>query len=320
MEDEKDYDELEHDSDLIKDFETPVNEADLYGDDVPDKDENGEEIEPKSADADESEQNQEKTDSEDAGKGGEEKPADQDTGQQRSQHIPRERFDEVYGKYKDADAERERLQARIAELEGKSGTTDPPPPAEESIDIKSLEREYIEAIEIGDSDAALDLRDKINAELRAQAKREAMEAYEADRQAREAQASQAKAQELLQVTVDKVLNEYPVLNENQELVEKVVKWRDFYATTEGLPLHKALEKATQEIMPLLGKEPAASRQPEQPKDKRKGEAVARGVKDASSQPPALESGLGNRVAGFTPPTTQEDWENLSPKERERELM
>jgi len=243
----------------------------------------------------------------------EEKSADEapdDDKPARNQSIPRDRFDEVNGKFKAAKEENERLVARMTELE-KSFST----PSEQARSLRDMEKEYLSLFMEGDEEKALDMRERINAETIKIAQEAAEQRIEAREQAKVEQAGV----NAFDATVSALIAEFPVLDVagehgDKDMIDAVVGLRDVYIS-RGMPAHEALDTAARKLMAKSGNinnAPIVD-------DPRKAEAIRRGAETSNRQPP-MPSGVGNRsVPVAIIPENQDDWESLSKKERERLL-
>lgn len=223
--------------------------------------------------------------------------------------IPRDRFDEVNARRKEAEDRARELEARIAALEASSRQPDPTPEPQPAIDLEAKEREYLEATYVGDTDAAIALRKEIQAEER----RLAAEAARAE-------VAQREAVNSVKSVAAKAVADYPFLNDNNgnnAAMDKILRMRDFYAF-EGHSPADALRMAVDEVAPAFA--PAQAPQA-RAADPRKAAAVARNAAASAAQPPAQVAGVGNRVAPPSPRVeTQADWEKLPAAERERLLQ
>lgn len=247
--------------------------------------------------------------------------------------IPRARFNEVNSKLKEEREARERLEARLLELEQaatatQSGgaTTEQRQDAQAHATqmdsdkaILELERQYQEAIFDADDDRALEIRAQINAEVRRLAKEEALQAFEAKEQEKTKRAEADQEYVLLQETADELLKTYPILNTDQDKVAEVVEWRDFLFHTKHIAQHEALKQAAARVFGTLNATTAKS---ESKFDQRTTDAVQRGFADSQRQPPTGEDGIGVRATGVgsKTPESQSEYERLPQKEREKLLM
>ena len=247
--------------------------------------------------------------------------------------IPRARFNEVNSKLKEEREARERLEARLLELEQAATATQPSnateqrqdaqAPAVQQMDsdkvILELERQYQEAIFEADDDNALQIRAQINAEVRRLAKEEALQAFEAKEQEKSKRAEADQAQALLQEAADELVKTYPILDTDQGKVAEVVEWRDFLISTKRIAPHEALKQAAARV---CGPPDATTAKSESKVDQRTADAVQRGLADSRRQPPTGEDGIGVRATGVgaKTPESQSEYERLPQKEREKLLM
>ena len=224
--------------------------------------------------------------------------------------IPRARFDEVNAKL---HAEREEANRLRAELEAlnRSSTTQA-----DAIDVDTLEDQFFDAIINGEKERAKEIRAQINAEIYTKARAASEEAVSTTLTQREIQSSFAKA-------VEQTVTDYPFLDSNSpdanaEAIGEVVEWRDFYLSKGDTPA-AALQKAAAKIAPIYSK--ATEPTPEPLTDKRKQAALATAAKASAAQPPAVESGIGNRAIPFGDDIIgdQAKWDKAPEAERQRFL-
>ncbi len=248
---------------------------------------------------------------------------------QRDPVIPRARFDEVNKRLQDERRNNEALEARVRELEGRDQQAQQPQPQdetvnkhEEEVDIADLERQWQEAILDDEGDRALELRMQINAEIRRQAREEALDTYGEQETARQRKSSAEQAQKLLDQTANEIAGAYPELNMaaatgNQEKVDEVVDWRNFLITSKGMAPHEALREAAKRV---LGEPRVVDK--DKFIDPRTNDAVQRGLKDSDNQPPTNQDGLGVRATGvgYPVPDDQDAWDKTPDKEREKLLQ
>ncbi len=220
--------------------------------------------------------------------------------------IPKARFDEVNGKYRAAEAELAELRAQ---LEAVTKPKEEPP-----VEIVDLEKQYMAAVLDGDEDKALEIRSQINGELLKKAEEVAERKVLTEEAKRLERLESAKFGD----TVAALVKEFPVLDTetgDQEVIAEVVEWRDFYISRGDSP-SVALDKAARKIAPAYMTPPAK----EDESWKRKQAQMQRNADTMRRQPPANDGGVGNRTqpaAGM--PESQEDWEKLPEKEREKLL-
>jgi len=235
--------------------------------------------------------------------------------EERSQHIPRERFDEVNTKLKEERAARESLEARLAALEKPfvqpDDETSQGAGAAKPVDLKSMLKEYNAAIMDGDEDLALALAETIENERYRRAEEAAERKTDARLSEREQQKTVQEAQATFTRTVASIISQYPQLDataegRDQEAIDEVVEWRDFYYAKSG-DLSDALTKAVGKVM--KGFTPPAARE-----DKRKAEQARINADTANRQPPPL-SGTGNRSMDVKPrvPDGKDEYEKLDKK-------
>lgn len=251
---------------------------------------------------------------------------------QRDTHIPRDRFDEVNARRREAEERNRELEARLAALElagkkegGDAGRTPEADPTQPKLDIEAKEREYLEATYTGDTDAALAIRREIQAEERRMLE-EQRKAIAAEAEARAIERIRNEEQSRAVKAIAKsAVEKYAFLDDNggnNPAMDEILELRDFYVFRGKSPaeaLQDAIDKVAPNYAAAAGAPPAAK--PEPKADTRKADAVARNAEDASRQAPAPNAGIGNRVAPPEPTIeTQDDWEKLPAAERERLLQ
>ena len=305
MAEDNNYQEMRLMNDLT-DFDTPVDHAILFGDDA-------EEIKEPTQEESVAAVNQADSEAEEHGadQAGQVSEGEKPT---RSQSIPRDRFDEVNGKFKEVKEENARLMARLAEIEASQNAT-----PEKAKSLRDMEKEYIALFMDGDEDKALDIRDKINAETikiaQEEAERKILE--------RELEKNNLAQNQEFEATVLSLINEFPVLDINGEaadtdLIDAVVGLRDVYIA-RGMLAHEALDLAARKMMGRSGSVVGGKNQVTAP-DQRRAEAIKRGVDTSTRQPP-MPVGVGNRSMPTTMiPDNQDEWDSLPSKERERMLV
>lgn len=260
----------------------------------------------------------------------------------RSAGIPPARFNEVNERRKQAEKDLAEAQAEIERLRQGSGQAASPAPAPAPaagapaapaapaaaptapFDEDAQEQAYVSALIDGDHKRATEIRKGINAHLRDEATKAAIQRADEQRQADHQQAvGRALAAETA-LTVEK----YPYLEtaEGAEAVELIVAARDA-KIAKGMPAHEALRAAVAAIAPRFAPATAAaagaptpgkdSASAAAPADSRTSAAIARGAAASVAQPPALNGGVGDRAnAGRVnvAQMTDEQFENLSPAE------
>ncbi|WP_182340940.1 hypothetical protein [Comamonas koreensis] len=255
----------------------------------------------------------------------------------RSAGIPPARFNEVNERRKQAEKDLAEAQAEIERLRQGVGQAPSPAPAPAAgapaapaaapaapFDEDAQEQAYVSALIDGDHKRAAEIRKGINAHLRDEATKAAIQRADEQRQAEHQQAvGRALAAETA-LTVEK----YPYLDtpEGAEAVELIVAARDA-KIAKGVPAHEALRAAVAAIAPRFAPASAAaaaaptpgkdSASAAAPADSRTSAAIARGAAASVAQPPALNGGVGDRAnAGRVnvAQMTDEQFENLSPAE------
>ncbi|MDR2330984.1 MAG: hypothetical protein LBE58_15375 [Comamonas sp.] len=258
----------------------------------------------------------------------------------RSAGIPPARFNEVNERRKQAEKDLAEALAEIERLRhggSQAASPAPAPPAgapaapaapaaapAAPFDEDAQEQAYVSALIDGDPKRAAEIRKVINAHLRDEATKAAIQRADEQRQADHQQAvGRALAAETA-LTVEK----YPYLDtaEGAEAVELIVAARDA-KIAKGVPAHEALRAAVAAIAPRFAPASAAaataptpgkdSASAAAPADSRTSAAIARGAAASVAQPPALNGGVGDRAnAGRVnvAQMTDEQFENLSPAE------
>lgn len=209
-----------------------------------------------------------------------------------SRSVPHSRFNEVNESLKAEREARIRAEERLKLLEEQKTSTKAAPEKEtqhQTIDLKALRKQRMEAMMEGDADKAETLDEQIEAEVERRATDRAMQKVEA----REAERDFAGA-------VKETLEKYPFLDssskdKNQAAIDEVVEWRDFYLS-KGKPPAEAIRLAAAKIAPAFqGDEEEA--QPEKKDDLaavRRKRGLERNADAANRQPPS-PGGMGNRT-------------------------
>lgn len=213
--------------------------------------------------------------------------------------VTQERFNQVYAELKQLK-EQGALKATTETVE-----------ADKPIDIKALRKKSNEAFFDGDLEKHAEIQEKIDAEILRKAEETAERKYAAR------QAETSFTQKALEMT-----EKYPVLRDgtgNQDAIDMVVNMRDAYIA-KGMSPAQALETAANKVAPLFNKAEPAAATKETVTDMRTLKAVERGVKTNETIPPQT-TGVGNRAQTISEAgeISQEDWNKLSPAEREKRL-
>lgn len=211
--------------------------------------------------------------------------------------IPKARFDEVNEDRKATKAALDAANAEIARLlaHGKPDTQ-----ARPTFDEDAKEKEYIEAMMNGETDAALAIRREINANIREQSRHDAAQDIEYRTAANNLADESTKAVE-----------DYPYLetDEGAYALGLIIAARDV-DIGKGVPPHLALRRAVAAIAPRFMPDENETPSRDLPNDKpaldtRTQRALSRGARDSNLQPPALQAGIGTRVTGG-----RVDWEKI----------
>lgn len=217
--------------------------------------------------------------------------------------IPFDKLQEARESAQQAAAERDAAVRRAAELQAQLEAAQrpaeaPAPQAESSVDLKTLRAEHIAALVSGDDDKALELAEKIDAEVQRLAEERIMQRLAADRAKDHATAAAAT----LQQTAESLKSKYPALNETSpnadpEAIDFVVYKRDALIAAGELP-HKALEQAVEKAASLFkwNGQPAAA----QPAQRDAAAAAAAAIAAAKAPTPATLSDIpGGKPAGLS---------------------
>lgn len=238
---------------------------------------------------------------------------------ERSQSIPRARFDKVNSKKLELQEENDRLQAELDAARAKVAPVEEPEPEPvapvEAVNIDELEKKYLEASMDGEDEDAIAIRKQINDEILRKAEESAEKRFEA----RELKKAEDRATKALKTTAESLISEFPVLDAktgDPEQISEVIEWRDFYYAKGGIPLAEALEMAARKLLT-----PAAAPKKEEAVDPRKQKANELNADTANRQPPPLDDGVGNRGLELNDrvPDDQEEYEKLPDAERKKLL-
>jgi hypothetical protein len=233
--------------------------------------------------------------------------------------IPKARFDEVNARMKQAEAEKQALEAQLRALQQPQAAPAAQAPAQAGqVDLDAAEEAYLEALRQGDGTRARQIRGAINQHIQQQAEAAAVARVSAVMDKRETETS-------LVAVANESIQKYPFLNAesdqaNEEAIAEVVEWRDYYAA-KGMRADVALQKAVAKIVPMYAPKPKAAPEPEpEPKvDIRAKEAIQRNALAANAQPAPL-AGVGERASKArydVSKMTDEEFEALPASERKR---
>lgn len=232
--------------------------------------------------------------------------------------IPKARFDEVNARMKQAEAEKQALEAQLRALQQPQAAPAAKEPTQAGqVDINAAEDAYLEALRQGDAARARQIRVAINAHIQQQAENAAIEKVTATLSQRETESSLVKV-------ANESIEKYPFLNAdsehaNEEAIAEVVEWRDYYAS-KGLRADQALQKAVAKIVPMYApkaKEPEP--EPEPKIDTRGKEAIQRNALAANAQPAPL-AGVGERASKArydVSKMTEDEFDALPASEKKR---
>lgn len=216
--------------------------------------------------------------------------------------IPFDKLTEARDSAQRAAAERDEARRLAEELKAQLEAVSKPQPeapkAEatkpEAVDLKELREQHYEAIQMGDKSLALELGEKIEAEVLRRAEAAAAQRLASERA--QEQAAQA-ANELQRVAAD-AKAKYPALDEtgdkaDQDAIDFVVSKRDSLIQRGTAP-HKALEQAVAKAAELFKWNGQAAIAP--PKDA--ATAAAAAIAAAQAKTPATLSDIpGGKPAG-----------------------
>lgn len=229
--------------------------------------------------------------------------------------IPKARFDEVNTRRQDAERELLDAQAEIARLKAISAVPAAAPIAA-TTEIKDLRKLYHTALMEGDTEQAETLSEQIDNKVI-----QIAEQHVEQRQAARANASS------LQVESSKALADYPYLDtpEGEEALNAILAARD-RRMASGMEPGQALRESVAAIAPKFAPEGEDAphkglQEGERKTDTRPANAVARGARDSTVQPPQLLAGQGNRTteAKSQDPTkmTEEQFAQLTVAEKRK---
>jgi hypothetical protein len=321
--------------DIYEEFSTPTPESVLSGfDDTEEQGASGNE-------------NEQQSGAQDGANSGQSAPATQSTGEQQETQaddhgaqggdtedqnyapvIPRARFNEVNQNLKEERLRNQELEAQLLELKSKASPSETGATIDNqeqqgtaAVNIQELERQYLEAFDVGDTDMALEIREKINTELERRAEERALTSFEKrERERTEATARQVE-QENLRTAAFEVVGSYPVLNTNKELLDDVLTMRDFIATRDKIPLDKALRKAADLLCPTRSdgeQQQSGNGQQQNPGQQRTQNALGRNLQESGQQPPqSVGAGVRSQQALKQKPSeiSQEKWDKMPESDR-----
>lgn len=200
--------------------------------------------------------------------------------------VPKARFDEAVLKER---AGREAAEARLREIEAQQAQirrTDDAQVLEGQ--INELEKQHSRLLIDGESDKAAELMSQIR---RMERQINIAEAQNMSKEAKE----QAREEIRMELTVEKLEVEYPVLNPDHAsyddtLVEFVLAKQQALMQKERMGASAALARAATEVMARFGATPAQAEEKglKQSVDDRKGQQVKKNLDAAKRQPPSLK--------------------------------
>ena len=218
----------------------------------------------------------------------------------KGRFIPKARFDEQVSKERGRAEAAERraaeLEAQLRDRESKVNTE------VVETEIVGLEKEYTKAVLQGDEDKAADLMREIRHKERS------IQLAETSRVATSTGAA-TREQIMVDSVIDQLEVAYPVLDEKSDdhdpaVVEKVLKWQNYYMTQERMTPSKALQAAANEVLGSASEPTTASlKDAEKGSDKgaeRKAAAVEKNIAAAKAQPASSKAvGEDSDKAGIT---------------------
>jgi len=234
----------------------------------------------------------------------------------RDDRIPRARFDELHGKYKQAD---ERVRA-LEEALAATRQQQPEQSLDIPADLKEMKKEAIRLLLDGEDDAAADVEMKI---FQAQQRAFDMRVEEATTRKlaeRDAARETKRANNEFSMAVAEIESNHPELDinsaaANHDAIEMVISLRDKYFR-EGQGAAEALISASTKVVKILGLNPSKKT------DTRMQAAVRRNADEAGRQPAIVEGGMGNRAANSSRgvPNDPKEWAKLPKEEQDRLLQ
>lgn len=242
-----------------------------------------------------------------------EKAEEKEEDEEKPRMIPKSRFDEVNNKYQE-------LKERYAEIEQSIPTKKEEPKKEPEASVEDLELKAAEALMEGD----VQTYSKIQKQIRDQVVAEAESRAEARVIAREAAAAQKAQETQYAEALKEVMKAHPELGDeknHQSDIDDVAGWRDVYFS-KGMSSAEALRAAAKKVFGSAKEEPTPVVETKKASDPRKAEAVARGAKVSSQQPPSLQVvGAGNRSSAvkLDPEAMDEDEFAALPVAEKRKL-
>jgi hypothetical protein len=233
----------------------------------------------------------------------------------RDDRIPRARFDELHGKYKQADERVKALEAALAATE-----RHPEQSLDIPADLKEMKKEAIRLLLEGEDDAAADVEMKIF-----QAQQQAFDARVEEATTRklaerDAARETKRANNEFNLAVAEIESKHPELDinsaaANHDAIEMVISLRDKYIGA-GQGAAEALISASAKVAKTLGLSPSKNT------DTRMQAAVRRNADEAGRQPAMVEGGMGNRAANSSRgvPNDPREWAKLPKEEQDRLLQ
>lgn len=231
----------------------------------------------------------------------------------KGRFIPKARFDEQVSKERGRAEAAERraaeLEAQLKDRQSKVNTE------VVETEIVGLEKEYTKAVLQGDEDKAADLMREIRHKERS------IQLAETSRVATSTGVA-TREQIMVDSVIDQLEASYPVLDEHADehdpaIVEKVLKWQNYYMTQERMTPSKALQAAANEVLGSPSEPATASlKDADKGADKgaeRKAAAVEKNIAAAKAQPASSKAvGEDSDKSGIT---SKVDYGRLTAEER-----
>lgn len=242
--------------------------------------------------------------------------------------IPKARFDEVNNRLKKAEAILNELEKNNKNIINEKDNNINELSSEKQDDLNSIikeiskkNKEYFEAIIDGDDEEAEKLALEIE-QLR-EKKIEYKAALIAENKIKEFKEIEARNNEINEAVkyAEKIVEQYPFFNENEEAVDIFSAIRDYYIS-KGNNRIKAMDIALQKVISLYNIDNNTNNNNNLKNiEEEKIKNIERKIKLANRQPPRL-GGVGNRSSGSLIPTNieemdDEEFAKLSQAERRR---
>lgn len=237
--------------------------------------------------------------------------------------VPGYRFREVYAGKREAERKVLEMQSELEALknaqsseDGEENTVADHADFEKDDELSALEEKYTEAVFNGDAEEATRIRREANAKM-IESVRSRIEADVVGRVSAQAQ----HEREMMEAA--SVFDMFAVqVGGDEEAVQELLEFASVYEA-RGMGAGDAMRSAADKLAVVYARkdvEQADEAESKAAADTRTAEAVSRAVKHASKQPPSLAgAGIGGAAEGIKEVSSQEDWDNLSEKDRKRLL-